>query len=132
VDLSKLPRKERIVYDTKYSSPRERHKAISRVLFTLYDKGYFKAEADSAGGDSLDLIVHIHRGNKFKNAQIRIGNLDEGMMPNAVFRDKLLYNEPFSPQRVSELFKKIIAQYENNGYPFAAVKADSVRFRTSN
>jgi translocation and assembly module TamA len=127
VDLSKLPRKERIVYDTKYSSPRERHKAISRVLFTLYDKGYFKAEADSAGGDSLDLIVHIHRGNKFKNAQIRIGNLDEGMMPNAVFRDKLLYNEPFSPQRVSELFKKIIAQYENNGYPFAAVKADSVK-----
>lgn len=125
-EVSKLPRKQRISFDTKFSTPSQRHKAVSQILFELYDKGYLNADADSIGGDSLNLIVNINRGNKFKHAIIRTGNLDPGMMPNAVFRDKLLYNEPFSPRRVSDLFKKILTQYENNGYPFASVRADSV------
>jgi len=123
---NQLPKKERIAHETRFASVRERHRAVENMLHTLYEKGYFYAEADSVGGDSLQLFVHIRRGEKFKNAQIHTGNLDPGMVPNAVFRDRLLYDEPFSPQRVSLLFKKIVTQYENNGYPFASVKPDSV------
>lgn len=125
-EIGSLPRKQRISYDTKFATPTDRHKAVSQILFALYEQGFLQADADSVGGDSLHLSVNINRGNKFKNAIIRTGNLDPGMMPNAAYRDKLLYNEPFSPQRVALLFKKILTQYENNGYPFASVKADSV------
>ena len=126
LQAAKIPKRERIVTETHFAGPRDRHRAIQDILLSLYDKGYLQAEADSVGGDSLHLSVYIHRGPKFKNAQIRTGNLDPGMLPNAVYRDKLLYNEPFSPQRVAVMFKKIVTQYENNGYPFAAVKPDSV------
>lgn len=122
----KVARKDRIVHETRFASIRERHRAVSTLLLSLNDRGYLLAEADSVGGDSLHLAVHITRGNKFKHAQIRTGNLDPGMMPNAVYRDRLLYNEPFRPQAVAGLFRKIVEQYENNGYPFASVKADSV------
>lgn len=125
-ELSRLPKKERIAAETHFATPRDRHRAVNDILLSLYAKGYLHAEADSAGGDSLHLQVHIFRGPRFKNAQIRIGNLDPGMLPNAVYRDKLLYNEPFSPQRVSDLFRKILTQYENNGFPFASVRPDSV------
>lgn len=126
VQTGKVSRKDRIVHETRFASIRERHRAVENILLSLYDRGYLLAEADSVGGDSLHLAVRITRGNKFKNAQIRTGNLDPGMMPNAVYRDRLLYNEPFRPQAVADLFRKIVEQYENNGYPFASAKADSV------
>ena len=126
LDPAVLPRKERLSFDSKFATIKDRHKAVSTLLFSLYEQGYLNAEADSIGGDSLNLIAHIHRGTKFKHAQIRIGNLEPGLLPNAVYRDKIVYNESFSPQRVSSLFKGIVSQYENNGYPFASVRADSV------
>lgn len=122
----KISRKDRIVSAALFASVRERHKSVENILYSLYDRGYLLAEADSVGGDSLHLSVYIRRGTKFKTAQIRTGNLDPGMMPNAVYRDRLLYNEPFRPQAVANLFRKMVEQYENNGYPFASVQPDSV------
>lgn len=118
--------KLRIVAPARFASPKERLRAVENILLDLYERGHFLAEADSLGGDSLHLSVGIRPGPVFRKAEIRTGNLDPGMLPNAVYRDKLLYNEPFGPQRVAALFKKIVTQYENNGYPFVAVKADSV------
>lgn len=127
LNADKLPKKERIRYETKYATIRERHKAVGTYLLEVYKQGYFLAEADSIAGDSLHMLVRINRGEKFQKAKIGIGNVDPGILPASTYRDKIVYNETFSPQRVSALFAFILAQYENNGYPFAAVKADSVR-----
>ncbi|MCG9911617.1 MAG: hypothetical protein MH137_09995 [Flavobacteriales bacterium] len=131
-EIKSLTSKEQFSYDNRFTGIQARHKEIQRVLLIMYDMGYLAATADSMGGDSLSLTVHINRGIKYTKTRIRPGNVDLNMLSNSNLKDKLLYNEPFSPRKITALLKKILSRYENNGYPFASVSTDSVEISGEN
>ncbi|MCX6296044.1 MAG: BamA/TamA family outer membrane protein, partial [Bacteroidetes bacterium] len=51
----------------------------------------------------------------------------EGVLSEIGFREKLYDNKPIYYKSVKRVQEKLISYYENNGYPFASVKLDSIR-----
>lgn len=116
-------------YEKKYSMPEQRTKAVQDYLFDLYDEGFLAATIDSSGGDSVFTKIYLTRGPRYKWASIRPGNVQENFLARSGYREKLYFEEPIRFNRVRAMQKKILEQYENNGYPFAVIRLDSIQIR---
>lgn len=120
---------ERLNYRKKLSTREEVDKEIGNILLSLNYRGYLLAEADSvyaSSNDSTSIYARINEGALFKVAYLRLGNLDPGLASKLGISEKLYFNKPFRYREVAASFEKIIAWYENNGYPFALVRLDSL------
>lgn len=113
-------------YDKKFTSYQERQKAIDFFIRNMQANGYLEAETDSITGDSLFQKVYITPGKQYRWATIRAGNVNETFLNRSGYREKLYWHEPLRFDRISQMQKKILKQYENNGYPFASIQLDSV------
>jgi outer membrane protein assembly factor BamA len=116
-------------YKKKFYSEAEREKEIKNILPQLFKSGYLASRIDSLSKDSLSLMAHVTLGEKYKWARISAGNVDEEILSATGFRDKFFNNRPFSYQDYEKLNKKIILWCENNGYPFASIKLDSIEVK---
>ena len=99
---------------------------LSNVLNQLHQKAYLTATTDSIIIDSSKYIVYIHLGKTFQWTSLKNKNIDEEILSKIGFRDKVYNNRPFNNNQLRNFFKKVIAYYENNGYPFASIKLDSL------
>lgn len=99
-------------------------------LAKLYARGYIGASLDSIVRDSVQntIIAHIYPGLQYSWAQLKPGNADEGMLSKIRFREKLYREEPLNLNKIDRLINRILTYYENNGYPFAALRLDSLTF----
>jgi translocation and assembly module TamA len=116
----------KITYNKKPASVSEAQKQLSAVLTALHYEGYLLASADSIEQDSLSVRGFVTVGDQFRSAHIRLGNLDPGLASKLGISEKLYFNKPFRYKEVAGSIEKIIAHYENNGFPFVTVKLDSV------
>lgn len=118
---------KKIAYKRQFVSTTERDKELQNVLFTCFDNAYLTAAYDSVAMDSLSMKVFLNFGEQYKWASLRPGNVDEGVLSEIGFREKLYSNKPFFYKSVRRLQEKLIIYYENNGYPFSSVKLDSIK-----
>lgn len=117
---------KKISYKKQFVSISERDKELQNVLFTCFDNAYLTASYDSVAMDSLTMKVFLNFGAQYKWANLKKGNVDEGVLSEIGFRERLYSNKPVSYKNVKRVQEKLITYYENNGYPFASVKLDSV------
>ena len=115
-----------ISFKKSFVSKKERDKEIQNVLFTCYDNAYLTAFYDSIYSDSLTTKVYLNFGAQYKWALLKNGNVDEGVLSEIGFREKMYSNKPIYFKSVKRIQEKLITYYENNGYPFASVKLDSI------
>lgn len=125
------------------SIPKRDHKAIhksfhqsnyfeisqkaQRALSELNALGYLTASMDSiVKKDSLTYHSYYSAGNKYRWAGISPGNVDEGILSEIKFREKVYKKSVITPDNVFQLHERLLKWCENNGYPFASVKFDSV------
>ena len=113
-------------YQKKFSTKAEALKEVSDVIFTLQEKGYLLASADSTVTDSNSVTAYISENQQYKIAYLKLGNLNPGLASKLGISEKLYFNKAFKHKEVAKMLEKIILFYENNGYPFVAVKLDSV------
>jgi len=118
--INKLP------YKKLFTSKTECDKEIQNVLFHLYDNSYLTAAIDSSISDSLKEIVFVRVGEQYKWTTLRKGNVEEGMLSETGYREKFFSGKPFYYKEARKLLEKILSYCENNGYPFASVKLDSI------
>ncbi len=116
----------KIPYKKIFVSKAERDKELQQVLFACFDNAYLTAKYDSLLIDSLSLKAELNFGAQYKWADLKKGNVDEGVLSEIGFREKLYSNKPINYKNVKRVQEKLIAYYENNGYPFASVKLDSI------
>ena len=116
-----------IHYKKQLPTENDRNKEIQSLLLNLYDHGYLTAHFDSLSQDSLSLIAYLTIGDTYKWGVITPGNVDEEILSSIVFRDKLYNNKFIYFNSIVKLNRGIITYCENNGYPFASVKLDSIR-----
>ena len=110
---------------------RKNHKQKLRVIQnTLIQNGYLAAGIDSVFiDDSLrKMDIYIHTGELYSLSILTFNPENEDALSSSGFREKLFSNKPFNPQQLSTLFDKLLIFYENNGFPFASVKLDSITF----
>jgi outer membrane protein assembly factor BamA len=120
---------EKLNYRKKFNAKKDAYKEIENIILTLQYKGYLLAAADSVytnKNDTNSIYAKINEGKVFHTAQLKLGNLNPNLASKLGISEKLYFNKPFKYKEVANSFEKIIAYYENNGYPFASVHLDSV------
>ncbi len=113
-------------YRKKLNSKTEALKELDNIILTLQNKGYLLAASDSILMDSTSVTAYVSENQIYKVAYLKLGNLNPNLASRLGISEKLYFNKPFKYKEVARSFEKIIAFYENNGYPFVSVKLDSV------
>lgn len=116
------------VYQKKFDKPDQRSKEVQRILFALYDNAYLAASVDSmVQHDTTMLTAYITHGGQYQWASLRKGNVDEGVLSQVGYNEKLFRHTALYYKDALRLMDKVITFYENHGYPFAQIKLDSVK-----
>jgi outer membrane protein assembly factor BamA len=115
-----------ISYEKTFASAPAREKEMQNVLKTLWNSAYLAARYDSISMDSLSLTAFLDPGVKHKWAKVKKGNVDEDILGEIGFREKLWRNRPLKYNEAGKLQEDILDWCENHGYPFASVRLDSV------
>lgn len=117
---------KRISYNKSFNSRQEREKELWNILLACYGLAYLTASYDSVITDSTLQKAYLHCGPEYKWAHLKHGNVDEGVLSEIGFRERVYSDQPIFYKNVKRLQEKLITYYENNGYPFASVKLDSI------
>ncbi|AWW30336.1 outer membrane protein assembly factor [Echinicola strongylocentroti] len=95
-------------------------------LKELWSEGYLMAEVvDLTYHDSVAKATITTR-DKFRWMELRRGNLSESLVRRAGGDPRDFRGQPVSYKKVARLFEKLLGIQENQGYPFAAVRLDSI------
>ncbi|HRH38196.1 MAG TPA: hypothetical protein PK760_07620, partial [Flavobacteriales bacterium] len=103
--------------------------ALTQQLALLHGRGYLEASIDSCKVDSTGTTCPIHVGRVYEWVKLSGSGIPGEIASEARFREKLYTGKPIDPKGVQRLFEDLLAQCENNGFPFARVKLDSLRFK---
>lgn len=121
--------KKEINYKTTYTDKAELNKTLNQVLLDLYNEGFLAATFEEVKTDSIGTEAKIFTGTQYKWASLDKGNINEGWLSQIGYRDRLYSGKPFQPELVNKFLEKILTYAENNGYPFAQVKLDSISIK---
>jgi outer membrane protein assembly factor BamA len=97
-----------------------------RLIRHLRDQSYLTASLDTF--EQKPGIGRLHLGPPIRWISLRPLSLEDGnWLEAAGFREKKFTEKPLRYDLLLALEKNILEQFENNGYPFAAVRLDSIR-----
>ena len=93
----------------------------------LYDLGYLSATYKISKIDQSNVEIEYYAGLVFSMVHLSQGNVSDEIMNKIGFKTIHYNKKPFSNRRVVKLFRNILDYAENHGYPFAAIKLDSIK-----
>lgn len=114
---------------SQFKTPGERYSALQELQGLMYKRGYLAFSIDSITESGSRQFAFVSTGLPFKWAALGKGNLDGEVLGSIKFKDKLFYHRDINPKQVSTLFESILEHCENNGYPFAQVRFDSIEYK---
>ncbi len=100
---------------------------IRELVLALQGDAYLTASADEIRWGPDTVRARIFVGEAFRWAYLRNGNLGDGLLTRAGYRERLYRQAPFRPADWARLQERVLTEAENQGYPFATVGLDSVR-----
>lgn len=95
---------------------------VERTIVSLWTKGYAEAGIDSTAKDSTQVIYYLHKGVRLKTAQFKLvshQNLDLGL-------PAFIRVRRFGIPSLTTTTDALLYSCENQGYPFASLKLDSL------
>jgi hypothetical protein len=94
-----------------FNNKKERDKELQTVLFACFDNAYLTASYDSLISDSLTLKAYLNFGIQYKWAHLKKGNVDEGVLSEIGFREKLYSDKPIYFKSVKRVQEKLLNYY---------------------
>ncbi len=131
-DSAELKFMKRLNFKAKHHNSLSAHKELNHVLQYYYAKGYITASIDSLREDSSGVVAWLYTGEMYNMSVIRPGNIDPLILSQSAYKEKLYTGRPFNHKEITRLTTNIIRYCENNGYPFASVRLDSVSIGENN
>lgn len=113
-------------YKTRHSSETELKKEINQIYLSLINNGFIAASVDSIKKDTDSFKAYVTVGGNYKWANLICDKAEVALISKLGYGEKYFRNKPFKYTELYKLLDKIIVYYENNGYPFASAKLDSV------
>ncbi len=123
---------KKVSYKKQFSDKVFVLKETNKIYVSLIDEGYISASVDSLVQDSLNYLAYITAGKKYKWVNLKYQKQDQAIVSKLGYNERFFSNRPFSFSELSRFMEKIITYYENNGYPFALAKLDSLQFNDAN
>ncbi|MES2132126.1 MAG: hypothetical protein V4506_07225 [Bacteroidota bacterium] len=118
---------KKIVYKKQFLGKDFLMKEIDKVYVSLIEEGFITASVDSVRWDSLDCKAFIFAGQKHKWVKLSYDKKDQAIVSRLGYNEHFFSGRPFKYRELSGFMEKIIVYYENNGYPFATAKLDSLQ-----
>jgi outer membrane protein assembly factor BamA len=100
---------------------------VRELVLALQNDAYLTASADDMRWTRDTVRVRLYVGAQFRWAYLRNGNLGDGLLARAGFREKFFRQTPFRPEDWAKLQERILMEAENQGFPFATVGLDSIQ-----
>jgi outer membrane protein assembly factor BamA len=120
--------KKQIVPKKNFQDTLTCNRALQEILLNLNSSGYLAAAFDSVQYILKECNTKLFLGEKYEWVSLSKGNVDDGFMNGTGFRQRLFTGKSFQFEQVRKLQEKILVNCQNNGYPFAAIKLDSIQF----
>lgn len=122
---------KKIKIRNSYPGKGEIEKELQSIVSQLRNEGYLLAMLDTLICDSVQCKAVLLTGAAYQWAHLKKGNVDAEILARTGFHEKLYANIKFSPAQVAKLMDRLLTWCDNNGYPFARVRLDSVEINGS-
>ena len=101
---------------------------LNNAAIALAEVGYFGASFTIDSSQVNSFLVQIDLGRRFKGVEVSASNDVLSFMEPLLLRKEKKQGLYFfsSPTRYSRVLKSVIANFHNNGYPFACFMYDSL------
>lgn len=103
--------------------------ALTQQIAFLHGHGFLEASIDSCERDSSSTTCPLKVGRVYRWARLSGSGIPMEIASEARFREKLYAGKPLAPKSVQQLFEDLLKHCEDNGYPFARVRLDSLRMQ---
>ncbi len=120
VAISKLALK------TVFQSKAQGEDYIQKLVMLLQSRGYLSSSVDSVSYGNTSATIHLFLGDKFQLDNINIHPNDEAVLNAVGWKLSALNNQQLNLTRYRLLQEKLLDYFENNGYPFARLRLDSI------
>lgn len=131
---------KRLKIKNSYANRAEIDKELQKIISQLRNESYLLATIDTLVCDSVSALDYtpdrkckaiLHTGAAYQWAELRKGNVDADILAETGYQEKFYTNTKFSPTQTSKMLDRILSWCDNNGYPFARVRFDSVQIKDS-
>lgn len=109
-----------------FKSREQRYRWLEDIQQEAFRDGFLTFSIDSIRESKNVWVAYLRFGSPYRWAQLRRGNLEDDILGQVRYRDKIFFERPFNPTHTAALFENILTYCENNGYPFASVRLDSI------
>lgn len=114
-----------------FSDTLELHSALNDLLSALREDGYLTSSVDSLQKSGDTVNAYATAGKKIQLLEIRPGNVSSEILQQTGYKRRNYKSKIFSNKDISRLTDNIIGFCEDNGYPFASVRLDSLQISDS-
>ena len=130
-DLQDRKVSKKLNYSNKVADSLSAVREIKNVLSQLFEEGYLTATTDTLIYKKDTIEAYLLAGNRYH--WVKLGRSDENsaLLSLAGFREDNFNNREFHYSEVHKLMQRLLAFFEDNGYPFAEVKLKDVLFGDS-
>ena len=99
---------------------------VNQTINFLALQSYLTATVNSIIFKDSVCNVWVNTGSSYKWIKLSGGNVDEDVLTASGWRQNLFYNKVFDYQNYAQKVNQMLAHLEQNGYPFAQIKLDSI------
>ena len=124
---NKLNSVQSLNLQTTFSNREQCTKYIFSLPGILTAKGYPAASIDSVFYDSSATHINLYLGEQYKWIEINTDSIDKKLLEETGWNDRLYQNKKMDFSQLQNQQEKILNYYETRGYPFAAIKLDSIK-----
>jgi translocation and assembly module TamA len=101
-------------------------RTVRELVLALQADAYLTASADAMYWGRDTVRVRLYVGEQFRWAYLHNGNLGDGLLTRAGYREKFFRRTPWHPADWAALQERVLTEAENQGYPFATIGIDSL------
>lgn len=102
------------------------HQELSALLIRCNELSFLNAGYETIEIHSDTVVASLNPGTSYKWVKLRKGNIPLDIMSSAGFREEQFNGKIVDPTQFSKRAERILQFLENNGYPFASIKLDSI------
>ena len=100
---------------------------IFKLPEILTAKGFPAASVDSVFYDSASTHINLYLGEQYKWFEINTDSIEKKLLNETGWNERVFNNNRIDFAQLQSHQRKILEYYETHGYPFAAIKLDSIK-----
>jgi len=117
---------QNLKFKTTFSDSLALQAELKSVLSQLQNQAFLEASVDTLVRQDSIFTAFLHTGQPYRWALLRNGNVDETLLSQAGFRERLYRDKLFSLRQIRKLQTALLQNVEDNGFPFAQIWLDSI------